>query len=304
MPLANASHERARTATGWPKKNGSSRPVVVSAHQSRNRRPARPAGGRAARAPKAGRPERSTPHRPAARRPPAPRRGGRARGPVQGQEAVGHPDLGHVARAGQGDRVLADDPAAGPAESSSTRSESEIASSRSWVMNRTRLAVRGPQVEEHVLHQVPGLHVECRERLVHQRIGGSRISIWASAQALAHPARHLVRVAVARSRPGPPAPATRSPARAPPPAPRPGPRARPRRSRAPSSRHQRVRLEEVAGAAVGAGERLAENPDLAGAGAERPAATFSSVDLPDPVGPTIETNSPGARAREASLTAV
>ncbi len=39
-------------------------------------------------------------------------------------------------------------------------------------------------------------------------------------------------------------------------------------------------------------------------GASKPAPTFSSVDLPQPVGPTTETNSPGAMEIEASLTAV
>ena len=39
-------------------------------------------------------------------------------------------------------------------------------------------------------------------------------------------------------------------------------------------------------------------------GASRPAATLSSVDLPQPVGPTTETNSPGATASVVSLTAV
>ncbi|XQU70275.1 hypothetical protein OJJOAM_003006 [Cupriavidus sp. H18C1] len=39
-------------------------------------------------------------------------------------------------------------------------------------------------------------------------------------------------------------------------------------------------------------------------GASRPAPTLSKVDLPQPVGPTTETNSPGAIASETSLTAV
>src|SRR5512143_3172107 len=39
-------------------------------------------------------------------------------------------------------------------------------------------------------------------------------------------------------------------------------------------------------------------------GANRPAATFSSVLLPQPVGPTTETNSPAATVRSTSRTAV
>jgi hypothetical protein len=38
-------------------------------------------------------------------------------------------------------------------------------------------------------------------------------------------------------------------------------------------------------------------------GASNPAATLSNVDLPQPVGPTTETNSPGATVSVASLTA-
>src|SRR6187402_98964 len=39
-------------------------------------------------------------------------------------------------------------------------------------------------------------------------------------------------------------------------------------------------------------------------GLSRPAATLSSVDLPQPVGPTTETNSPSPTARSTSFTAV
>src|SRR5947209_2647055 len=114
VPLANASHERARTATGWPKKNGSSRPVVVSTHQSRNS-----ATSTAKRSPSSTGAEGRAPR--GLRRTGLPLVGRLHLGPevvperpVQGQEAVGHPDLGHVARAGQGNRVLADDPRRGP----------------------------------------------------------------------------------------------------------------------------------------------------------------------------------------------
>jgi hypothetical protein len=39
-------------------------------------------------------------------------------------------------------------------------------------------------------------------------------------------------------------------------------------------------------------------------GCSRPAATFSSVDLPQPVGPTTETNSPAAMRSVVAPTAV
>ena len=39
-------------------------------------------------------------------------------------------------------------------------------------------------------------------------------------------------------------------------------------------------------------------------GASRPAAMFSSVDLPQPVGPTTETNSPAPMRSVVSATAV
>ena len=39
-------------------------------------------------------------------------------------------------------------------------------------------------------------------------------------------------------------------------------------------------------------------------GASRPAAMLSSVDLPQPVGPTTDTNSPAATVSEALATAV
>ena len=39
-------------------------------------------------------------------------------------------------------------------------------------------------------------------------------------------------------------------------------------------------------------------------GVATPAATFSNVDFPQPVGPTTDTNSPGATVRDTSLTAV
>ena len=68
---------------------------------------------------------------------------------------------------------------------------------------------------------------------------------------------------------------------------------------------QRVGLKQIAGLAVEAGERRAEDVDAVPAdGASSPAATFSSVDLPQPVGPTIATNSPSATDSEARSTAV
>src|SRR3954464_2688330 len=50
-----------------------------------------------------------------------------------------------------------------------------------------------------------------------------------------------------------------------------------------------------------ASPRMRTVPDV---GLSNPAATFSSVDLPQPVGPTTETNSPSAIESVTSLTAV
>jgi hypothetical protein len=64
---------------------------------------------------------------------------------------------------------------------------------------------------------------------------------------------------------------------------------------------QRVGLEQVAGLPIEAGQVLAEDHRRAFRGAISPAATLSSVDLPQPVGPTIATNSPSATSSVQAL---
>ena len=166
-------------------------------------------------------------------------------------------------------------------------------------MNSTDLRFGAPQLEQLVLHQLARLHVERGERLVHQQDLRIEDQHLRERHALAHAARELVRIAVARSRRGRRARASRAPA----------PRASAARRAAElepggdvgeraAPRHQRVGLEHVAGVAVDA-RRAARRTraTLPDDGASSPAATLSSVDLPQPVGPTTETNSPGADRR-------
>ena len=68
--------------------------------------------------------------------------------------------------------------------------------------------------------------------------------------------------------------------------------------------HQRVLLEEIAGAAVEAGKRLRRRCRPARRGPKSPAAALSRVDFPQPVGPTMATNSPVRTASEMSRTAL
>ena len=69
-------------------------------------------------------------------------------------------------------------------------------------------------------------------------------------------------------------------------------------------RQQRVLLEHVGRAAVEAGERLAVDAHRAPDGASRPATMFRSVDLPQPLGPTSDTNCPAATWNVMFSTAV
>jgi len=48
------------------------------------------------------------------------------------------------------------------------RSDSRIASSMSWVTNRTVVAELLPDIEQKLLHRQPRLRIERAERLVHQ----------------------------------------------------------------------------------------------------------------------------------------
>ena len=155
-----------------------------------------------------------------------------------------------------------------------------------------RLLLLGPEREHLVFHQLARLHVERGERLVHQDDVGVEDQRLREADALSHAARELVRIAVAeRAEADPLQPFVRR-CRSASAAPRNSSPAATFSQRGPP-RHQALGLEHVAGAPVDAGERArrtrSTRPLL---GASRPAATLSSVLLPQPVGPTTETNSP------------
>ena len=132
------------------------------------------------------------------------------------------------------------------------------------------LAVAGPQLEQQVAHDLPGLGVERPERLVHQqdvRIADQHLG---KADALPLAARELVGIAVAeRGKPDALEPGLRS-----------------LEGLGPGDtsdleadgdvvarrlpRHDRVLLEKVAGVAVEAGEALAQHEGLAGGGDQQP----------------------------------
>ena len=67
---------------------------------------------------------------------------------------------------------------------------------------------------------------------------------------------------------------------------------------------QRIRLEQVTGRRLSPVSGKPKMFTLPAAGASRPAAILSSVDLPQPVGPTIATNSPSPTLNVARSTAV
>src|SRR5438093_11627461 len=56
-----------------------------------------------------------------------------------------------------------------------------------------RRGARGPKGQEFVFHQVPGLHIECAERLVHQQDAWSVDQALCQRNSFAHAARELVR---------------------------------------------------------------------------------------------------------------
>ena len=87
--------------------------------------------------------------------------------------------------------------AAGPADITTTRSESAIASSEIVRDEQHRLAVGGPEVEEEVAHDLPRLRVERAEGLVHEQDFGVADQHLCQRHALALPAREHVRIAVA-----------------------------------------------------------------------------------------------------------
>ena len=88
---------------------------------------------------------------------------------------------------------------AGSALMTTTRSLMAMASSRSWVMNSTALRLACQSQQHLVFHQLAGLDVQGRERLVHQDDVGVQYQCLCQTGALAHAAAHLVRVAVAET---------------------------------------------------------------------------------------------------------
>ena len=212
-------------------------------------------------------------------------------GLVQFHETRRRTHLGDVARARQVDREFADRVRGRPG----AQADHAVAHRDRLVEvvgdEEHRLLLLGPERQDLVLHQLAGLDVEGRERFVHQDDVGVQDQGLRQADALAHAARELVRVAVAEAAEAD--------------ALEPGlglgagigdaaelePRHHVLRRGAPG--HQALGLEHVAGAPVHARERAAEHLDGAGARCDsRPAATLSRVLLPQPVGPTTETNSP------------
>ena len=85
--------------------------------------------------------------------------------------------------------------AAGPADMITTRSDSAIASSRSWVTNITALRSALHRSSKQIAHDLARLRVERAERLVHQedfRIANEDLR---KTDALALPAREHMRIA-------------------------------------------------------------------------------------------------------------
>ena len=126
---------------------------------------------------------------------------------VQFDEARMGAHLGHVARARQVDRELADRMRRRPGR----QHHHAVAHRDGFVQvvrdEQHRLLLGGPQVEHFVFHQLPGLDVERGEGLVHQDDVGVQRQRLRQRRALAHAARQLVRIAVAEAAPGPRAPA-------------------------------------------------------------------------------------------------
>jgi hypothetical protein len=131
-------------------------------------------------------------------------------------------------------------------------------------MNSTGLAIGLPQVQQFVLHQLPRLHVERGERLVHQEDLRIQDQHLRERDALPHAAGELVGIAIAETGETD--------------AGEPVVRLRNRRAAIDAvelepggdvgervaPRDQRIGLEHVPGARVDAGERRAENADFAG----------------------------------------
>ena len=126
-----------------------------------------------------------------------------------------------------------------------------------------RFAVGRPQLEQLVFHELPRLHVERRERLVHQQQSRIEDQYLGQRDALAHAAGELVRIALLEAGEAD--------------AIEPLPRALFRFAAIDAREfqtgehvvervapgHQRFGLEHVAGAAVDAGKRFAEHANVA-----------------------------------------
>ena len=163
-----------------------------------------------------------------------------------------------------------------------------------------RLAVRGPEVEEQGAHDLAGLRVKGPEGLVHEQDFGVADQHLCQATRLRWPPESCADSAPRRP---------------------PGRRAEPRRARSSASprgvprppgrwRHCRARTSRASGRPAGRGSRpaverrraLAEDSTVPDAGRSKPAAAFSKVDLPHPVGPTMATNSLSATRSETGAT--
>src|SRR5713226_8062355 len=114
---------------------------------------------------------------------------------VEPGELLTEPDLDDVARADEGDRVGGLDPARARREDDDLVGERdgllEVVSDEEHGIARVR-----PQVQQLVLHQVARLDVERAEGLVHEKDGRPVDQRGGEGDALAHPARELVRVVV------------------------------------------------------------------------------------------------------------
>ena len=132
--------------------------------------------------------------------------------PVQLDEARRRAHLGDVARPRQVDRELADRMRRRPG-----READDAVAERDRLVEvvgdeEHRLLLLGPEREQLVLHQLAGLDVERRERLVHEQDVGVEDERLRQADALSHAARELVRIAVAEAAEADALAATRAPA--------------------------------------------------------------------------------------------
>jgi len=166
-----------------------------------------------------------------------------------------------------------------------------------------RLAVPFPDAQKLVLQDQLGLGVEGTERLVHQYDVGIDGEGARQRDPLPHALRQLAGIAGleplkaddAQELPGP------LPALPHRPAPQLEPELHIGKRRAPGQ--ERVAREHVANSRVEPGHRPAVYRHAPGRGAKSPEMIFSSVDLPQPLGPMIATNSPSSTSRLMSASA-